>query len=482
MRFLTILLAAVVCCSSVLARGQDQWFEVKSSHFSVLTDGSEQSARELAMQFEQIRSVFAQLFFNRQIDQSLPVEIIALKNAKQLSDYAPLYQERPIDTVGFYLRSHDKSFVVLDLQARNRWETAFHEYTHLLLDSNLPDVPVWFSEGFAEFCSTIRISSKEAIIGRAPESALAIIHDHALHPAAVLLNVDHQSPLYNEDSDARSVFYAQSWLAVHYFWDNRKMDEIREYIDLTRRHVPPVEALKQALKLTPAQLETALSAYAHTEAEFVRIPLPEHLEHVSFAAHPIRALDAAAALADLHAHQDDHRQQSIAEFERILQQDPGNVAAHRGLGYALFTQQHLGLALPHLKKASQQAPQDWLVHYYIAYTMAQAHDDGYTTEIEKEARRVTELNPALADGYGLLGFALMTEHKTALAAEAYETALRLKPASEVYALNLAELYTLQGRLDQAKTLFDYLQSSQNVSIAMAAHSHLELMGGTKKSD
>jgi Flp pilus assembly protein TadD len=477
-----LLLAVIVFAGLLPARAQDQWVEVKSAHFNILSNGAGQSNRELATQFEQMRSVFDQLFFREQVDQAVPLQVIALKSNRQLSEYAPLYQGKPVNIVGFYLRSQDKDFIVLDLEARNHWETVFHEYAHMLLDINFPDVPVWFSEGFAQFCSTIRISGKTAVLGHAPEAAAGVLKNRALLPAAVLLNVDHDSPIYNEDQEDRSIYYAQAWLAVHYFWENHKMDQVRNYMELTRKRVPVMDALKQALEMNAAELDSALARYARSEVESVPIQLPAHLEHVVVSEHSVPALEAEATLADLHAHQDDHRQQSIAEFQKILDREPGNTTAERGLGYALFTQQHLGRALPHLKKAAAQNPRDWMVHYYLASAMAQTHDDPYAPEIEKESRMVTQLNPALADGYGLLGFALMTERKIAEAVEAYETALRLKPASEPYALNLAELYSMQGKLDQAKELFAYLQNSQNSTISGAARSHLELMAGPKKSN
>ena len=107
--------------------------------------------------------------------------------------------------------------------------------------------------------------------------------------------------------------------------------------------------------------------------------------------------------------------------------------------------------------------------------MAQKQDDALADQIEKEARLVTMLNPGIADGFGLLGFALMTQKKNPEATTAYENALRLSPASEVYALNLAELYSLQGKMEEAKALFARLQNSLNPRISVAARSHLELM-------
>ncbi|HEY6253078.1 MAG TPA: tetratricopeptide repeat protein [Candidatus Angelobacter sp.] len=457
---------------------EEQWIEVQSPHFTVLSDGGEKAGRDLGRQFEQMRSVFAQLF-SRQVRQLVPLEIIALKSSKQISEYAPLYQGKPVRTVGFYLHSQDRDYIVLEVDAPNRWETAFHEYAHLLLAANLPDLPPWFTEGFAEFYSTIVIDSKHATIGQAPESAVAILRHEALMPIATLFAVDHNSPVYNDDSDPRSMFYAESWLVVHYLWDHNQMEQAQRYFQLVRQHVPLAEAFKQAFDMTPDQFDRILQKYSRSGLEALRVPLREGLEQVSFSVAPVTSLNAMTALAGIHAHQSGYVQQAIKEFQEILQQDPNNAAAHRDLGYIYYYQHDSDAALPHLQKAAASAPNDWRVHFFWAELAAAKYDDALAPQIEKEARLVIELNPDFADGYGLLGFAFMVEHRNAEATAAYQTALRLKPQSEVYALNLAELYTLQGRLDEAKALFLYLQNSGNEIIATAARSHLDLMASPK---
>ena len=197
-RFILVLILILSGLSSVQA--EEQWVEIKSAHFNILTNGGELRGRDVAHQFEQMRSLFAQLFFKEQIDQSIPLQIIGLKNQKQLSEYAPLFQGKPVDIVGFYLHSQDKNYIVLDLETRNRWEAVFHEYAHLILDNNLPDAPAWFSEGFAQLCSTIVMTDKEAVVGRAPEGILEIVRMQNLLPLAVLLNVDHSSPMYSAEA------------------------------------------------------------------------------------------------------------------------------------------------------------------------------------------------------------------------------------------------------------------------------------------
>ena len=54
----------------VPAWAQDQWLEVRSSHFRVLSDGGERRARETAREFEQLRSVFTQVVPQNTVDDS----------------------------------------------------------------------------------------------------------------------------------------------------------------------------------------------------------------------------------------------------------------------------------------------------------------------------------------------------------------------------------------------------------------------------
>src|SRR5215469_2701803 len=313
--FLALLTVVVVLAQArAWAEPEEQWIEVQSSHFTVLTDGGEKPGRDLGQQFEQMRSVFAQLFLT-QVKQLVPLQIIALKDSRQISRYAPLYQGKPVRTAGFYLHSQDRDYIVLDLEATNRWETVFHEYAHLLLAGNLPDLPPWFTEGFAEFYSTIVIDSKHATIGRPPESVEEVLRHEALMPVATLLAVDHDSPVYNDDSDPRSIFYAESWLVVHYLWDHNQMEQAQRYFELLRQHVPITEAVKRAFDMTPDQFDRLLQKYSRSGLEALRVPLKEGLEKVSFSIAPVTSSEAMTALAGVHAHQSGYEQEAMKELQ-----------------------------------------------------------------------------------------------------------------------------------------------------------------------
>lgn len=454
----------------------DPWVEVQSPHFNLLTDAGEKPGRDLASQFEQFRSIFAQLFPDQAIKPSVPLQIIALKTSKQISQYSRLYQGKPIRSTGFCLRSSDRDYIVLDLGAWNRWETVIHEYAHLLLGDAAHNLPAWFNEGFAELYSTIHIDNKQATLGRPPQSIMEVLHSETLMPVTALFNVDHESAVYNEDNDPRSIFYAESWLVVHYLWEHNAMEQAARYFQLVRQNMPAPEAVKQAFGMEPAEFDRVLQKYSRSTIGMARVEIHHNTEPATLSSQAVSPLKARTVLAGLHAHQPDYRQQAVQELEEILEQDPENAAAHRDLGYTYYQNHDPEAALPHLEKAARMSPTDWRAHFFWAEMSAQKYDDALAPRIEQEARLVVQLNPEFADGYGLLGFALMVEHKNSAAIDAYEHALALKPSSEVYELNLAELYTLEGKLNQAKVLFLYLQNSGNVMISTAARSHLEMMG------
>lgn len=468
-RFLWLL----IWFCAISAPAQSQWLEVRSPHFRVLTDGGERRARETALDFEQMRSVLAQVLPENTLDDSRPLLVVTLKNEKELSGFAPLYKGRPVTSAGLCQTGPDGNVILIDLLAANRWQTVAHEYGHVLL-SRFRDPPAWFSEGFAGYYSSIRIFKKEAMVGRHPAGFAEILNNEKLLPVSTLFRVTHNSPLYNDERGERSLFYAQSWLVIHYLWNNHLQHQVLKYLDLMQHNVPLAEAIQQAFAMTPAEFDQALERYRREGPKESVLTLSETTEKVQLAVHPVPQIEAAAIFAAIHLHEHDYEEQGIREFQDILKQDPGNFAAHRGLGYAYFNRHDFDASMSHLDQAAQKNPDDWQVYYYQAMLLSQ-RQDADAEKMEKVALRLTELNPGFAAGYSLLGFALMTQHKSPEATAAYEKALKLNPDNEADTLNLAELYSLQNRLNDAKPLFLRLQSSANETIARAARSHLDLL-------
>ena len=85
-RFLVPLLAIV--SSSVFSHAQN-WVEVRSPNFTVVTDAGDKRGREVALRFEQMRHIFGSLVLREKMNTSIPLAIIAFKDNKGLRQVAP---------------------------------------------------------------------------------------------------------------------------------------------------------------------------------------------------------------------------------------------------------------------------------------------------------------------------------------------------------------------------------------------------------
>lgn len=157
--FLVIFLYFVRLASA----GEPQWIEVRSPHFSVVTDGGEKRGRETAMRFEQMRAVFGTLMAKGKVNLPIPLQIVAFRNTRELRQFAPLWKGKPTEVSGLFQSGADRSFIMLDLAVEDPWMVVFHEYAHQLMQGNIAvQMDPWFEEGFAEYFSSIEVDKVPA--------------------------------------------------------------------------------------------------------------------------------------------------------------------------------------------------------------------------------------------------------------------------------------------------------------------------------
>src|SRR5579864_6598265 len=88
--FVSLAACAVLCLTLPAPASEPPWLELHSTHFTVITDAGERKGREVALRFEQMRSVFAGLLTKERLNQSVPLTILAFKNDKLYYQVAPL--------------------------------------------------------------------------------------------------------------------------------------------------------------------------------------------------------------------------------------------------------------------------------------------------------------------------------------------------------------------------------------------------------
>jgi len=476
-------ISVVACLIAVgvapIFAGESQWVEVRSPHFSVVTDGGEKRGREVAVRFEQMRAVFGALMSKANVNLAVPLQIVAFRNTKELRQFAPLWNGKPTQVAGLFVGSNDRSFILLDLSVENPWQVVFHEYGHQLMNSNIAATTApWFEEGFAEYFRSIEVDGKEAHVGKVPDDTYLVLQQTGMMKTTDLFRVQQNSSTYNETGDRRGEFYAQSSMVVHYLYDRGLIPKLSTYFNLTIDQKVSVEdAIQHSFDMSAAQFDKEMRNYVSSgRYRFYKLPTPEGIVTTNYAVTVLSAGDGNAILADVHLHSADYTDKAAEEFEAILKTNPANTAALRGLGYSYLLKQDYEKAGECFRKAAQGNSKDPRVHCYAAMLMSREGklgDPDKVEEMTKELETTIALDPSYADAYSLLGFAYAAQGKPEKGLEVAQKAVALSPRNDGYVFNLAQMYLNNRRPADAIVLLQSLKHSPQPNVAIRAQRVLE---------
>src|ERR1022692_1924753 len=273
MRKSIFLLLPLFIAAISSARDKPQnWIEVQSPHFLIITNGNEKQGRHVADQFERMRAVFQKAFPDLKVDPAAPIIAIALKDEKDFRALEPeeYLGKGKLQLAGLFLRAADKNYILLRLDAEGEhpYETVYHEYTHLLSSKTEAWLPLWLNEGLAQFYQTAEIRDKEGLLGQPDTGNLILLRQNRLLPLPVLLAVDHNSPYYHEENKG-SIFYAESWALTHYFEitdAQQHTHRLIDYVDLVSKGTDSVTAATRAfgdLQKLQSELENYITHVAY---------------------------------------------------------------------------------------------------------------------------------------------------------------------------------------------------------------------------
>jgi Flp pilus assembly protein TadD len=483
----SFLFAVLVIFTASLSHADQQWVEVKSPHFSVITDAGDKRGREVALRFEHMRMAFGLLFHNVNVDTA-PVEIIGFRSSKEMKQVAPLYEGKPIDVSGLYMGSRGRGsskgagreYILLDLSVEEGFGVAFHEYAHLLINSNFPPMPIWFDEGFAEYSSSLKVARKEVTIGLVRPDLPQILLRNPWLRITDLFSVQHDSPIYNRD-DHRSVFYAESWISVHYFMSQsaEMMKKLAAYDRLLRGGATIPDAIRAAFGMEPEQLEKAIRDYFRNDRYLAfKTTVPEGAENINMTSRVLDDLETSILLADVDVHTPDYEQRGLAAFQQIASKQPDNPLVNRALGYAALKKEDWQKAEQYFTRATAQPVKDPQTYYLLALAMTRGgiFNNQSPEELDKVRKLLNtaiSLDPNYADAYGLLGVTLSFAESKDDAVNALKKAMALSPRNEFYVYNLVGVFLRFHDVDNAVALLKFLQNSSDPQIVSMAQFQLQ---------
>ena len=514
----SILAILIFGSPQAFAKDEPKWIEVHTAHFSIITDAGEKRGREVALRMEQMRSVFGQLILKDKLRMSVPITVIALKSDKQYGLVAPLKQSM---AGGFYVPGWDRVYIVLNLYQAEPWRSVAHSLAHYLLNYNYPPAQGWFDEGLAEYFGSLQIGNKVDIGGDpelAPEwhedamdSLELVTHDSnvpqsltQLVSSPVWLSMTDLFTMKHDGSGTlegthHTLFYAQSWMVVHYLINKNKMPEAGTYFDLVLNQKVPVDkAMVQAFDFTPQQMEDTVKTYFKSLSGLgialdqskkpVELPVdiqqPDHLDlplgadDIGMAVTPVKEDDAKAMVADVAARLPEHRDQAIHDLQQLAVDPTDNEVAHRGLAREYLREKKFDAAGDELEKATQLNAEDPWIWYYrsaLKYQSAQANRQEMRglANMMQDLRAVADWYPDLADAYNMLGMARVEGGGIISALEAQRQAIALAPRNVEYQFNLGQIYVAGKKWDAAREIFTRLKASPDRAAATAAKQQLE---------
>ena len=473
--------ALIVLCALAhpLFAGEPQWIEVRSPHFSIVTDAGEKRGRETALKFEQMRAVFGALLKQATVNLPIPLQIVAFRNTNEFRQFAPLWHGKPTQQLtGLFQSGEDRDFILLDMSVEDPWTVVFHEYAHQLMNGNVKGrTQPWFDEGFAEYFSTIELDANRVKLGlRPPPGDAEALRDLGLMKISDLFSVQHSSRTYNE-GDRRSLFYAESWLVVHYLYATQQLPKLGPYFDAIDQKLSVEEAIQKGFGISAAQFDKNLRAYMATSSiHYMTIPTPA-IETGNYSVLPVTSTDVKAVMADVHLHSLDYLDQAVDEFEAILAAEPDNAAALRGLGYAALRKHDFNRAGDYFHKAVQANSKDPRAYYYSALLGSEedalVENPQRLDRIKKDLEKCIALDPGFADAYSQLAIAHMRAGEKTDAIAAVKKAIELSPRNEQYRFNLSQMYLTTAEVESATAILRALSTSPDAAMAEKARQAIE---------
>ncbi|HTC46197.1 MAG TPA: tetratricopeptide repeat protein [Candidatus Aquilonibacter sp.] len=544
---LLVVMLGILLPMSAREQEPSPWLEIHSTHFTVITDAGDKKGKEVALRFEQMRASFAILMMKDRLNQPVPLTILAFKNDKDYYQSAPLRQEQPIGAPGFFVPGEDQNFIVLNLFEVEPWRAVAHDFAHLMLNYNYPPVEGWFDEGMAEYFSSVRIDNSQVQIGGDPElnpiytedilenqreahnppkSLTELLSGQVWLALPDLFTMQHDASGYNEATH-HTLFYAQSWMIVHYLLHEKKLPETGTYFDLVEnQHVPVEEAVQKTYGMTPAQFDQAVKTYFHSltplftalddskqpkaspnPAQPYQFPTPVGAGDSAILSKPVRESDAKAIIGEIKVRIPERRAVALQELQVLATTpDPavkpdekknpksddaqliaatGNEIAHRALAWDHLQHDEFDAAAEELSDAAVLNQRDMWIRYDLAllkYKAAAAkHADiqGLPNMIQ-DLRAVLEWYPEFANAYDMMGVARLEGGGTVSAMQAARAAIQLSPRNQEYLYHLAKIYVEDKKWDAARTLLDRLKTSSNPQVAAESRDQLSKLANEQK--
>ena len=459
-RLLTCALVLLATWSAATVLAADQWIEVKSAHFTVVSNAGERTTRRLVWQLEQVRSALTGLFSWAKPELNKPFRVIVAKDETTMRALAPQYWEerRSVRPASVWMSGPDQHYLVLRADVEvdeqgtiNPYITSYFSYIGLVMDQSLDrDLPLWFTRGFTGVLSNTIVRDDHVLLGAPIVWKLEILRERPLFPLAKLLTLTRKSRETTE-ADPRQTFDAETWAFVHYLMfgeSGSRAAKLNAYAKLVSAGKEPTVAFAETLgPIEPLEAGFRLY-YQRSIFTYSRVNIDLSVERERFPVRPLPLGESASALAQFQAvmGRPIEARAAIAEARKA---DPNAAGSYVAEGLLADRDKKTEEAKAAYTKAAELGSTSAYAYYRLASLTWQpnASREVYA-EIEKHLTKAIEFNTRYAAAYAWLGETkafLGTGESVGL----IRRAIAIEPAEASHRLRLAGVLLRQGNPTEA---------------------------------
>ena len=478
---LSVLLAASMASAEPLdAR---EWLDVRSENFRIRSVLGEERTIELLRHLEIMHQALGNGPGRMLPGAAKPTIILAVDDH---DDYVAI--GAPAFTSGYFFSDlRENAILIEDAPGSSGVQVILHEYAHYLnRQAGRIRYPRWFEEGSAEYLSHSRLRNGGFEYALPAERHIATLGLTGWMPWARFLEISDTSTL---GSDEGAIFYAQSWLLVHYLHSRPDAGEalprkLARYSQLASQSSSPSEAFEQSFETDLENLEENILNY-YVERNFSSRSLPADTALQGFMPRirVMTAPDVRLALARMAL-----RFGNLAGAERwfnsLLDDDERRAYAEAGLGRIAGHRGDLDTADDRFETAIYLMA--WDFDIWMDYAQYWAQRVSKSTNNEERIRYASRLIEALESALtiaeatpelnSLMGFAYLARGKDPLQAIAFlETAAEAAPYDQASRLLLANAYLYVGRPKEALRVAEAVLRFEHEPglVSTAAHEVIE---------
>ncbi|MEO8482161.1 MAG: tetratricopeptide repeat protein [Acidobacteriota bacterium] len=442
------------------ALAADTWTEVKSDNFTVVSNAGDKKARNVAWQFEQVRSAIRQGFPWAAADLNRPMVIIAAKDEDTMRKLAPEYWEKRGETrpAAVSVSGWDSHYIAVraDLQeegqGQNPYRHAYWSYSVLVFEENFNyRLPLWLSIGVASLLSNTTVSSKEIQFGVPIPEYIETLRTSPIIPLPQLLAVTRDSPAYQQ-SVGRERLDAQCWALLQFLMFSQQGGgggRVNQLSALLLSGMPSAQAVQQVYGGIDA-LDQAYRLYVHQSIfRFGRLKVDTDTSTTKYPARVLTPAEGAAVQAALHVAMG-RPVEARAMMAQARAADPAIVAPDDLDAILLDKEKKTEDARAAYAKAVERGSKNFWVYYRLAsLSSGSPMDAAAMADMTVKLERSTALNPRFAPAFDYLANMQARQRQFDRALETQQKAVALASNDVALRINLARLLLTSNRRDDA---------------------------------